>query len=169
MVLNEIYLRKSESGGRIVYYNPAEVEIKFDDKGNRTSATLIADGAPVEAAGIGAMSKSKHNGVDPQALIDEYGADIARFFMMFTSPPEDTLLWKDAGVEGAPPSLPPEPNPDSRAMRALDRTCSRLLPRAESATGSMTMPCGSAATTPLAPRNRGSRKTTDLADGSLGA
>ena len=47
------------------------------------------------------MSKSKNNGVDPQALIDEYGADIARFFMMFTSPPEDTLLWKDAGVEGA--------------------------------------------------------------------
>ena len=47
------------------------------------------------------MSKSKNNGVDPQALIEEYGADIARFFMMFTSPPEDTLLWKDAGVEGA--------------------------------------------------------------------
>jgi leucyl-tRNA synthetase len=100
MVLNEIFFRKSETG-RLVYYNPAEVDVKFDDKGNRTSAVLIADGAPVESGGIGTMSKSKNNGVDPQALIEEYGADIARFFMMFTSPPEDTLLWKDAGVEGA--------------------------------------------------------------------
>ena len=65
------------------------------------SRVLIADGQPVESGGIGTMSKSKNNGVDPQALIEEYGADIARFFMMFTSPPEDTLMWKDAGVEGA--------------------------------------------------------------------
>jgi leucyl-tRNA synthetase len=65
------------------------------------SAVLIADGQPVEWDGIGTMSKSKNNGVDPQSLIDEHGADIARFFMMFASPPEDTLLWKDAGVEGA--------------------------------------------------------------------
>ena len=101
MVLNEIYSRKNDSGGRITYYNPAEVELEFDDKGNRVRATLIADGQPVDVAGIGAMSKSKNNGVDPQALIEQYGADIARFFMMFASPPEDTLLWKDAGVEGA--------------------------------------------------------------------
>ncbi len=100
MVLNDIFFRKSETG-RLVYYNPAEVEVKLDDKGNRTDALLLADGAPVESGGIGTMSKSKNNGVDPQALIEEYGADIARFFMMFTSPPEDTLLWKDAGVEGA--------------------------------------------------------------------
>ena len=100
MVLNEIFFRKAETG-RLVYYNPAEVEVKLDDKGNRSNAVLIADGSPVECGGIGTMSKSKNNGVDPQALIEEYGADIARFFMMFTSPPEDTLLWKDAGVEGA--------------------------------------------------------------------
>jgi leucyl-tRNA synthetase len=62
---------------------------------------LKADGQPVESGGIGTMSKSKNNGVDPQELIDHYGADIARFFMMFTSPPEDTLVWSDAGVEGA--------------------------------------------------------------------
>jgi leucyl-tRNA synthetase len=99
-VLNEIFFRKTETG-RLAYYNPAEVELQFDDKGNRTGASLIADRQPVETAGIGTMSKSKNNGVDPQALIDQYGADIARFFMMFTSPPEDTLLWKDAGVEGA--------------------------------------------------------------------
>jgi leucyl-tRNA synthetase len=100
MVLNEIYFRKSETG-RLVYYNPAEVEVNIDEKGNRTAAVLIVDGQPVESAGIGTMSKSKNNGVDPQALIEEYGADIARFFMMFTSPPEQTLEWSDSGVEGS--------------------------------------------------------------------
>jgi len=99
MVLNEIYFRKGDSG-RITYYNPAEVEVRVDERGNR-SAVLASDGEPVESGGIGTMSKSKNNGVDPQELIDHYGADIARFFMMFTSPPEDTLLWSDAGVEGA--------------------------------------------------------------------
>ncbi|MGH8622904.1 MAG: leucine--tRNA ligase, partial [Burkholderiales bacterium] len=99
MVLNEIYFRRGD-GGRIVYYNPAEVEVRADEGENR-SAILKADGAPVEFGGIGTMSKSKNNGVDPQELIDRYGADIARFFMMFTSPPEDTLVWSDAGVEGA--------------------------------------------------------------------
>ena len=111
MVLNEIFFRKpnlppasSESGaggGRITYYNPAEVELTTDDKGNRTGAVLRADGRPVESGGIGTMSKSKNNGVDPQALMEEYGADIARFFMMFTAPPEQTLEWSDSGVEGS--------------------------------------------------------------------
>ena len=100
MVLNEIFYRRTE-GGRIVYFNPADVEIRLDDKGARLGATLKDDGAPVESGGIGTMSKSKNNGVDPQALIDHYGADIARFFMMFTSPPEQTLEWSDSGVEGA--------------------------------------------------------------------
>jgi leucyl-tRNA synthetase len=100
MVLNEIFCRKADSG-RIVYYNPSDVEIRFDDKGMRTGAVLISDGMPVESGGIRTMSKSKNNGVDPQALIDQYGADTARFFMMFTSPPEDTLAWNDDGVKGA--------------------------------------------------------------------
>jgi leucyl-tRNA synthetase len=99
MVLNDIYFRKTEAG-RVSYYNPAEVEVKADEAGAR-SAVLRADGRPVEYGGIGTMSKSKNNGVDPQQLIEEYGADIARFFMMFTSPPEDTLVWSDDGVEGA--------------------------------------------------------------------
>jgi leucyl-tRNA synthetase len=99
MVLNDIYFRRSDNG-RISYYNPAEVEAKAGEDGNR-GAILKADGQPVEAGGIGTMSKSKNNGVDPQELIDRYGADIARFFMMFTSPPEDSLVWSDAGVEGA--------------------------------------------------------------------
>ena len=100
MVLNEIFLRKPESG-RITYYNPLDIDIQTDDKGNRTGARLRSDGQPVESSGIGTMSKSKNNGVDPQALMEEYGADIARFFMMFTSPPEQTLEWSDSGVDGS--------------------------------------------------------------------
>ncbi len=101
MVLNEIFFRKPAGGGRVVYYNPAEVTLVFDDKGNRSGATLKSDGLPVESGGIGTMSKSKNNGVDPQALVDAYGADTARFFMMFAAPPEQTLEWSDSGVEGS--------------------------------------------------------------------
>jgi leucyl-tRNA synthetase len=100
MVLNEIFYRK-EAGGRIAYYNPADVELKHDDKGQRIGAVLRSDGKPVESDGIGTMSKSKNNGVDPQDLIEKYGADTARLFMMFASPPEQTLEWSDSGVEGA--------------------------------------------------------------------
>jgi leucyl-tRNA synthetase len=100
MVLNEIFFRKG-ANGRITYLNPADVEPVTDDKGNRIGSRLIADGGPVESGGTGTMSKSKNNGVDPQSLIDEYGADTARLFMMFASPPEQTLEWSDAGVEGA--------------------------------------------------------------------
>src|ERR1700704_5392724 len=100
MVLNEIFYRK-EASGRITYYNPADVEIRHDDKGQRIGAELRSDGKPVESDGIGTMSKSKNNGVDPQDLIEKYGADTARMFVMFASPPEQTLEWSDAGVEGA--------------------------------------------------------------------
>ena len=100
MVLNEIFFRKPESG-RIAYFNPTEVDIQVDANGKRTGVTLKADGQPVESGGIGTMSKSKNNGVDPQSLIEEYGADTARLFMMFASPPEQTLEWSDSGVDGA--------------------------------------------------------------------
>jgi len=100
MVLNEIFYRKPESG-RIVYFNPADVEIQIDAKGQRTGAILKSDSKPVESGGIGTMSKSRNNGVDPQALIEKYGADTARLFMMFAAPPEQTLEWSDSGVEGA--------------------------------------------------------------------
>ncbi|MGQ0578977.1 MAG: leucine--tRNA ligase [Betaproteobacteria bacterium] len=100
MVLNEIFLRKLD-GGRIQYFNPGDVQLEMDAQGKRTGAVLKSDARPVESGGIRTMSKSKNNGVDPQALIDQYGADTARFFMMFTSPPEDTLAWNDEGVEGA--------------------------------------------------------------------
>ncbi len=99
MVLNGIYFRKTEAG-RIAYFNPTEVEERDDGAGGRT-AVLIADGQPVESGGLGTMSKSKNNGVDPQLLVDTLGADTARLFTMFTAPPEQTLEWSDEGVQGA--------------------------------------------------------------------
>lgn len=100
MVLNEIFFRKTASG-RLQYFNPTEVDIQHDADGKRMEAVLRADGQPVESAGIGTMSKSKNNGIDPQEIIEQYGADTARLFMMFASPPTQTLEWSDAGVEGA--------------------------------------------------------------------
>ena len=99
-MLNDIYFRKPENG-RVIYYNPAEIEIQYDNQGQKTGIILKSDGKEVETDGIGTMSKSKNNGIDPQSLIETYGADTARLFMMFTSPPEHTLEWSDAGVEGA--------------------------------------------------------------------
>jgi leucyl-tRNA synthetase len=100
MVLNHIYSRRGAAGG-IEYFWPHEVTDAHDDSGKVTHATLNSDGSRVEYEGVGTMSKSKNNGVDPQALIDTYGADTARLFVMFASPPEQTLEWNDAGVEGA--------------------------------------------------------------------
>jgi leucyl-tRNA synthetase len=100
MVLNEIFYRKPEAG-RITYFNPADVDVQVDEKGVRIGAVLRSDGAPVESGGIGTMSKSKNNGVDPNALVERYGADTARLFMMFAAPPEQSLEWSDEGVDGA--------------------------------------------------------------------
>ncbi|MDM4766959.1 leucine--tRNA ligase [Pelomonas sp. SE-A7] len=100
MVLNHIYSRRNEKGG-IEYFWPHEVENSFDEGGKITGAKLKSDGSHVDYEGVGTMSKSKNNGVDPQQLINEHGADTARLFVMFASPPEQTLEWNDAGVEGA--------------------------------------------------------------------
>ncbi|MDP2826238.1 MAG: leucine--tRNA ligase [Sulfuritalea sp.] len=100
MVLNHIFSRRTDKGG-IEYFAPEEVDLKRDESGHVVGATSKADGQPVDYGGVGTMSKSKRNGVDPQSLIDEFGADTARFFMMFASPPEQTLEWSDSGVEGA--------------------------------------------------------------------
>ena len=100
MVLNEIAFRKTETG-RVIYFNPADVDIQTDEQGKRIGALLRADGQPVESGGIGTMSKSRNNGVDPQKLVEQYGADTARLFMMFASPPEQTLEWADNGMDGA--------------------------------------------------------------------
>ncbi len=100
MVLNHIFSRRTEKGG-IEYFAPEEVDLVRNEGGHVTGATLKADGSAIDYGGIGTMSKSKRNGVDPQSLIETYGADTARFFMMFASPPEQTLEWSDSGVEGA--------------------------------------------------------------------
>jgi leucyl-tRNA synthetase len=100
MVLNDIYSRKGAKGG-VEYFWPADVDDIHDEYGKVTGAVLRSDGSMVDYEGVGTMSKSKNNGVDPQALIDKYGADTARLYTMFTAPPEATLEWNDAGVEGS--------------------------------------------------------------------
>jgi leucyl-tRNA synthetase len=99
MVLNEVFFRKPDAG-RVEYFNPADVEVTIDPAHHRV-AVLRADGQAVESGGVVTMSKSKNNGVDPQALVDEFGADTARLFTMFAAPPEQTLEWSDEGVQGA--------------------------------------------------------------------
>ncbi|MDD3530420.1 MAG: class I tRNA ligase family protein, partial [Gallionellaceae bacterium] len=100
MVVAETYYRE-QADGKKLWLNPADVEVERDDKGHIVAAKLKADGQPVIIGGVEKMSKSKNNGVDPQSLIDQYGADTARLFMMFAAPPEQSLEWSDAGVEGA--------------------------------------------------------------------
>lgn len=100
MVVAETYYRHDPAGHKH-WYNPADVETERDAKGNLIAARLKADGQPVTYGGIEKMSKSKNNGVDPQTLIDRYGADTVRLYIMFTSPPDQTLEWNDEGVEGA--------------------------------------------------------------------
>jgi leucyl-tRNA synthetase len=100
MVLNETYFRE-DAAGKKTWINPADVTVSHDDKGRPIGAVLNADGQPVVIGGVEKMSKSKNNGVDPQSLIDAYGADTARLFVMFAAPPEQSLEWSGTGVEGA--------------------------------------------------------------------
>jgi len=100
MVVAPTFYRELD-GGKKQWINPADVDVVTDERGRPTGATLKADGQPVVIGGTEKMSKSKNNGVDPQALIDQYGADTARLFIMFASPPDQSLEWSDAGVEGA--------------------------------------------------------------------
>lgn len=100
MVLNHIYSKKGEKGG-VEYFWPHEVEDIHDANGKVVGAKRKSDGLLVDYEGVGTMSKSKNNGVDPQDLIEKYGADTARLYTMFTAPPEATLEWNDAAVEGS--------------------------------------------------------------------
>ena len=100
MVLNDIYSLKTDKGG-VEYFWPHEVEDLPDATGKVLTARRKSDGLVVNYDGVGTMSKSKNNGVDPQDLIEKYGADTARLYTMFTAPPEATLEWNDAGVEGS--------------------------------------------------------------------
>jgi len=100
MVLAETYYRESENGGK-EWFSPDDIDTTKDTKGQTTVTTLKSDGQPVVYAGMSKMSKSKNNGIDPQTIIDQYGADTVRLFTMFAAPPEQSLEWSDSGVEGA--------------------------------------------------------------------
>ena len=106
MVLNHIYSRRTDKGGKD-YFWPQDVEHVLADDGKVIGARLknaVGDlpvGTTIDYEGVGTMSKSKNNGVDPQDLIEKYGADTARLYTMFTAPPEATLEWNDAAVEGS--------------------------------------------------------------------
>ncbi len=100
MVIAETFYRENTDGSKD-WFNPADVVVERDEKGRVKSAMLKTDGQPVIAGGVEKMSKSKNNGVDPQDLIDRFGADTVRLYTMFTAPPDQSLEWSDEGVEGA--------------------------------------------------------------------
>jgi leucyl-tRNA synthetase len=100
MVLADTYYRQADNGGQ-QWISPTDVEVERDEKGAVVKAVSKLDGKPVLSAGMSKMSKSKNNGIDPQQVIEQYGADTVRLFIMFTAPPEQTLEWSDSGVEGA--------------------------------------------------------------------
>jgi leucyl-tRNA synthetase len=99
MLLNHIYFKRTEKGGKD-YVPPLEVTNAFDAQGH-ISGGVLTDGSAVEYGGVGKMGKSERNGVDPQELIDKYGADTARLYVMFVGAPEDPAVWSDSAVEGA--------------------------------------------------------------------
>ena len=133
MVLADTFYREDASGKKI-WFNPADVELDRDEKGRVLAARLKADGEPVVIGGQEKMSKSKNNGVDPQAIIDQYGADTARVFMMFAAPPDQSLEWSDAGVEGA-----------NRFLKRVWRLASQFLEQGNNATSIVAADLGTAA------------------------
>jgi leucyl-tRNA synthetase len=101
MVVAETFYREGEEAGQKVYYNPADVDVVRDDKGRVREATLIGDGLPVTVGAFEKMSKSANNGVDPDEMIQAYGADAVRTFSLFAAPIENDLRWQEAGIDGA--------------------------------------------------------------------
>ncbi|WDS37352.1 leucine--tRNA ligase [Pseudoxanthomonas sp.] len=99
MVIAETYYRENANGSKD-WINPALVDVQRDERGRITGAVLASDGQPVQIGGVEKMSKSKNNGVDPQSMVDKFGADTVRLFSMFAAPPEQSLEWNEAGVEG---------------------------------------------------------------------
>ncbi|MFN7211420.1 MAG: leucine--tRNA ligase [Lysobacteraceae bacterium] len=99
MVIAETFYRENADGSKD-WHNPADVDVERDERGRVVAAKLRADGQPVTIGGTEKMSKSKNNGVDPQVMVDRYGADTVRLFSMFAAPPEQSLDWNESGVEG---------------------------------------------------------------------
>ncbi len=144
MVIAETFYRDNEDGSKD-WINPADVELERDANARVTGARLRADGQAVQIGGIEKMSKSKNNGVDPQAMVDKYGADTVRLFSMFAAPPEQSLEWNEAGVEGMARFLrrfwrevtTHAAQPDHPMIKAAvaDRSASLLPPAGEGAEG----------------------------------
>ncbi|MBS0583903.1 MAG: leucine--tRNA ligase [Proteobacteria bacterium] len=139
MVIAETFYR-DEADGSKTWINPADVEIQRDDKARIVGAVLRADGRPVAIGGIEKMSKSKNNGVDPQLMVAKYGADTVRLFSMFAAPPEQSMVWSEAGVEGmarflrrlwrdlhAHVSQPDHPPVDPARLDAAQKTLRRQI------------------------------------------
>ncbi|MFC5568461.1 leucine--tRNA ligase [Lysobacter yangpyeongensis] len=139
MVIAETYYRDNADGSKD-WINPADVEVERDARGHITGAKLKADGQPVHIGGTEKMSKSKNNGVDPQLMVGRYGADTVRLFSMFAAPPEQSLEWNEAGVEGMARFLrrfwrevlthvsqPDHPEVDPSQLNAAQKTLRRQL------------------------------------------
>jgi leucyl-tRNA synthetase len=139
MVIAETFYRDHADGSKD-WINPADVEVIRDERGRITGATLKADGKPVVIGGTEKMSKSKNNGVDPQLMVGKYGADTVRLFSMFAAPPEQSLEWNEAGVEGMSRFLrrfwrevlehvsqPDHPEVDAAQLDAAQKTLRRQL------------------------------------------
>ncbi|EXR02483.1 leucine--tRNA ligase [Acinetobacter baumannii 25878_2] len=122
MVLADTFYREAENGKK-TWFNPADIELERDEKGRIISAKYSGDGQEVIIGGQEKMSKSKNNGIAPKAIIDQYGADTARVFMMFAAPPDQSLEWSDAGVEGA-----------NRFLKRVWRLVASFLEKGNSAT-----------------------------------
>lgn len=114
MVLADAFYFEDEKGGQN-WISPLDVKVERDDKGRITKATHAQTGQPLEYAGMSKMSKSKNNGIDPQLMVEKYGADTVRLFMMFAAPAEQTLEWQDSAVDGA-----------NRFLRRIWRQCYEL-------------------------------------------
>jgi leucyl-tRNA synthetase len=139
MVIAETFYRDNDDGSKD-WINPADVEIERDEKGRIVGAKSKADGAAVVIGHVEKMSKSKNNGVDPQSMVDKFGADTVRLFSMFASPPEHSLEWNEAGVEGMSRFLrrfwrevtthvaqPDHPDVDVATLNAAQKTMRRHL------------------------------------------
>jgi len=137
MVVAETFFRENADGSR-EWINPADVEIERDERARVTGAKLKSDGQPVEIGATEKMSKSKNNGVDPQSMVSKYGADTVRLFSLFASPPDQSLEWNEAGVEGmsrflrrlwrdlhAHVSQPDHPEVDPKSLDTKQKTLRR--------------------------------------------
>ena len=139
MVVAETFFRETADGSRD-WISPADVEIERDERARVTGAKLKSDGKPVEIGATEKMSKSKNNGVDPQSMVGKYGADTVRLFSLFASPPDQSLEWNEAGVEGmsrflrrlwrdlhAHVSQPDHPQVDAKSLDAKQKTLRRQV------------------------------------------